>query len=71
MTSHIAILVLTDEALEEARHFFHISQHTSGLNPEFDPIHRLAVGAVLSIEGRTSINIRSTKELEQEGVGDV
>ena len=62
----IAALVLTDEALKEAQYFVHISKKTSGLQPEFNPIHRLAIGALLSVEMQKRINIYSTKEIEGE-----
>ena len=67
--THVAILVLTDEALKEMQRFIYITKSTTGLYPEFEPMHRLAIGAMLSVEMKGRINIYSTKEIE--GAKDV
>ena len=64
--THLAILMLTDEALEELQRFIYITEHTTGLHPEFDPMHRVAIGVALSVERKERINIYSTKEIEGE-----
>jgi len=47
---NVATLVLTDAALKEAQQFLYLTKNTTDLHPEFNPIHRLALGAVLSME---------------------
>lgn len=67
---NLAMVVLTDDALKEAQQFVHLSKITTGLYPEFNPIHRLAVGTLLSVEMRGRIHISSTEEIERNKDGD-
>ena len=63
---NLAMLVLTDDAVSELERFITLTHYTDGVHLEFNPLHRVAVGVLKSIEDEAAVGIRSTKELEQE-----
>lgn len=60
--SPLATVRLTDAALEEALKYAYYCDLTGTLLTEYNPLHRLAMGVLLSIEKKTEVTVYSSEE---------